>query len=212
MLNLANGFDFLNDCLLSLYWSVLFCKVFLSFRNVPSNKKHYWYCYWIITVFWQSSKHFNASVLFRGKNKSKRLQFSLYIIAHIVELFLSLSMNPHKPYYALTKILQVNPGENWKKSCIFCVVPIMSTTRDFLLWFNSTIAFAIGVLGISRAFLVKLLRLCTIYHSLTCVMFQILVQRGYSWRQLFLCWAVIKDNISYLSKQKERKIHCRNRN
>lgn len=145
-----------------------------------------------------------VSYLEGKKTKSKRLQFSPYIIAHIVELFLFLCMNPHKPYYTLTKILQVNPGENWKKSCIFCVVPIMSTTRDFFLWFNSTIAFAIGVLGISRAFLVKLLRLCTIYHSLTCVMFQILVQRGYSWRQLFLCWAVIKDNISYLSKQKEK--------
>lgn len=77
----------------------------------------------------------------------------------------------------------------------------MSRGKDFFLWFNSTIAFAIGVLAISRAFLVKLLRLCTIYHSLTCVMFQILVQKGYSWRQLSLCWAAIKDNISYLSKK-----------
>lgn len=85
------------------------------------------------------------------------------------------------------------------------MVPIMSTGRDFFLWFNSTIAFAIGVLGISRAFLVKLLRLCTIYHSLTCVMFQILVQRGYSWRQLSLCWAAIKDNISYLLKKRRSR-------
>lgn len=99
-----------------------------------------------------------------------------------------------------TKTLQVNPRGGkyppfsaWLLSC--------QGGKDFFLWFNSTIAFAIGVLGISRAFLVKLLRLCTIYHSLTCVMFQILVQRGYSWRQLSLCWAAIKDNISYLSKK-----------
>lgn len=99
------------------------------------------------------------------------------------------------------KILQLNPREKKKRSSIFNIVPIMSRGKDFFLWFNSRIAFAIGVLGISRAFLVKLLRLCTIYHSLTCVMFQILVQRGYSWRQLSLCWAAIKDNISYLSKK-----------
>ena len=36
-------------------------------------------------------------------------------------------------------------------------------------------------------------------------MFQILVQKGYSWRQLFLCWAAIKDNISYLSKKEKKE-------
>jgi len=82
----------------------------------------------------------------------------------------------------------------------FCYVRFCSCRwwGNFFLWFNSTITFPIRVLGISRAFLVKLLGLCTIYHSLTCVMFQTPVCRGYSWRQLLLCWAAIKDNIAYL--------------
>lgn len=100
-------------------------------------------------------------------------------------------LNAHEPKYFTGKLLHFR-------------VPIMSRGKDFFLYFNSTMAFAIGVLGISRAFLVKLLRLCTIYHSLTCVMFQILVQRGYSWRPLSLCWAAIKDNTSYLSTKKKK--------
>ena len=79
--------------------------------------------------------------------------------------------------------------------------------KDSFLRFNSTIPFVIGLLGISRAFLVKWLSLCPIYHSLTCVMLQVLVQRGYSWRQLSLCWAAIRGNISYLSREKMESWH-----
>lgn len=85
-----------------------------------------------------------------------------------------------------------------KKCCVFYQV---MEKKDFFLRFNLTIAFEIRVLGIPRALLVKLLRLCSIYHSPTCVMFQTPERRGYSWRQLVLCWAAIKDNISYLLKE-----------
>ena len=54
------------------------------------------------------------------------------------------------------------------------------------LRFNLTITFAIGVLSISRALHLKLHTLCTIYHRLTCVMFQTAAPRGYSSR-LLLC-------------------------
>ena len=88
-----------------------------------------------------------------------------------------------------------------------CVFPLMchGGEKDLFLWFNSTITFAIRVLGISRAFLVKLLRLCTIYHRLTCVMFPTPARRGYSWRQVLLCWAAIKDNITYLLKKESHR-------
>lgn len=56
------------------------------------------------------------------------------------------------------------------------------------LRFNLTITFAIGVLRISRALRLKLHTLCTIYHRLTCVMFQTAAPRGYSSR-LLLCWS-----------------------
>lgn len=56
------------------------------------------------------------------------------------------------------------------------------------LRFNLTITFAIGVLSISRALRLKLHTLRTIYHSLTCVMFQTAAPRGYSSR-LLLCWS-----------------------
>lgn len=56
------------------------------------------------------------------------------------------------------------------------------------LRFNLTITFAIGVLRISRALRLKLHTLCTIYHGLTCVMFQAAAPRGYSSR-LLLCWS-----------------------
>ena len=56
------------------------------------------------------------------------------------------------------------------------------------LRFNLTITFAIEVLRISRALRLKLHTLCTIYHRLTCVMFQTAAPRGYSSR-LLLCWS-----------------------
>ena len=136
------------------------------------------------------------SQLTNANNHRKHLLLKAYIIHFIFQH--NMKANTARGDISIYLLLLFIPG----------MFSIMSWGgKDSLLRFNSTIPFVIGLLGISRAFLVKWLSPCPIYHSLTCVMFQILVQRGYSWRQLSLCWAAIKGNISYLSREKMESWH-----
>ena len=108
-------------------------------------------------------------------------------------LFLSSCLKKRKFYFFTLPIISFLCISYFIYLCVCVCVCVCPTPPPPLfpilpLRFNLTITFSIGVLRISRALRLKLHTLCTIYHRLTCVMFQTAAPRGYSSR-LLLCWS-----------------------